>query len=221
MGTDAKPVRGRRSSVSNLVEDLGAAKHMAELLELSGANKISQAVQLQLEAMKADEESGIVRVIDKWKGQQKLKEALEGPDPNLEAQGGLVAAMAANKMKAKVKRDRLRRDSDVSAVVADMVLGEFEGPKAGPLRWVFRREELLDIWEWQAFHAAPWMLGIVARMSMRAAAEFPDSEVSSVCFATGHSPPCCRANCPLLDSELCAPLAPQTGQALAGGLAHD
>ena len=49
-------------------------------------------------------------------------------------------------MQAKEKEQK-----SAVAIVANLLFGEMNGPKAGPLRWVFHRRLLLDVWEWHSF----------------------------------------------------------------------
>ena len=74
--------------------------------------------------------------------------------------------------------------------VQGLIFGELEGAKAGPYRWLIHdRTLLLDVWEWLAFHADPWMRGILAEAGSEAALDFPDAKARPhTVLASPHRP---------------------------------
>ena len=81
------------------VSDAQQTKHIAELLEISGANEVSAAVKIQLAAMKTRDEAHVVGLF------KKLKE-VEGEGSNLQSPrelGGMAAVLAASKLKKTMK----------------------------------------------------------------------------------------------------------------------
>ena len=69
------------------------------------------------------------------------------------------------------------KNSNAAEIVANLLFGEFHGPKAGPLRWSFHRKRLLDIWEWKSFHAEHWQRSILDAMAHGADKDFSDDKV--------------------------------------------
>ena len=70
-------------------------------------------------------------------------------------------------------------------LVSNMSLGEMQGPKAGPLRWVFRRRLLLDIWEWNSFQSEAWQGAFMSALAKRVNREFSDEKVCMLYFHRG------------------------------------
>ena len=67
--------------------------------------------------------------------------------------------------------------SNVIDAVSELIFGELEGAKAGPFRWIFDRQLLLDVWEWLAFHAEDWMHALLVQAGTQAALDLPDAKV--------------------------------------------
>ena len=81
------------------VNDVQQTKHIAELLEISGANEVSEAVKIQLAAMKTRDDAHVVGLF------KKLKEDWdEGSNlPNTREVGSMAAVLAASKFKKALK----------------------------------------------------------------------------------------------------------------------
>jgi hypothetical protein len=63
-------------------------------------------------------------------------------------------------------------------MVGDLLYGDLDGPKAGPLRWLLRPRDMLpDVWEFAAFASKPWMQALLVAAGRKAAMDFPDREV--------------------------------------------
>ena len=100
-------IKGRRMSVTTIdtmlasinVSDAQQTKHIAELLEISGANEVSAAVKIQLAAMKTRDEAQVVGLYKKLK-----EDGGEGGDlPSPQERGGMAAVLAASKLKKTLK----------------------------------------------------------------------------------------------------------------------
>lgn len=61
--------------------------------------------------------------------------------------------------------------------MSDLLFGELDGPRAGALRWIFPRDQLLDVWEWKAFNAPKWKSALLNTVMRKARLDFPDAEV--------------------------------------------
>ena len=72
---------------------------------------------------------------------------------------------------------RVAKKANAAEIVANWFFGEFHGPKAGPLRWSFHRQRLLDIWEWKSFEAQHWQRSILDEMAHCADKDFSDERV--------------------------------------------
>ena len=70
------------------------------------------------------------------------------------------------------------KHAHAAEVVANWVFGENHGSKAGPLRWSFHRQWLLDIWEWKSFHAQHWQRSILDSLARSADKDFSDEKVN-------------------------------------------
>ena len=65
----------------------------------------------------------------------------------------------------------------MARLVSNSSLGEMQGPKAGPLRWVFHRRLLLDIWEWNSFRSQAWQCAFMSALAERLSDEFSEEKV--------------------------------------------
>ena len=74
----------------------------------------------------------------------------------------------------QAKKDKAAGAADL---VANMIFGELQGPKAGPLRWAFNSKILLNIWEWKSFRAAMWQGAILEALAHRTADEYGNEKV--------------------------------------------
>ena len=99
----------RRSSLeesdisSKDYEDKERTKHIAELLEIMGASNINTAVKLQVDIMKAQKMSKVSSLIKDAKRAAALEEQ-NGDVRPAATQGGLAAALAATKLKARAAK---------------------------------------------------------------------------------------------------------------------
>jgi len=180
---DSMPrVRNRRGSITALtasgLKSVEESKHMAELLEITGASKISVGVQLQLTAMKTMKESTIVAQFKKMRAAEINSESSRPASPT--GQGTMATVLAANRLKKSLtKKAGISKQSTMGAV-ADLLFSNADGRNAGPLRWVMHRRLLLDVWEWAAFHCQPWEQGLLLHVACQAAAEYPDLQMKQL-----------------------------------------
>ena len=89
--------------IAGTEEDKEDTKHVAELLELTGATKINAAVRLKVATMKVKEASKIAGIISAAKKESALQEKAEQEESHKESVGGLATALAAGKFKKKLK----------------------------------------------------------------------------------------------------------------------
>ena len=75
-------------------------------------------------------------------------------------------------------QDKRESKTEAADLVASMLFGDLQGPKAGPLRWAIRKDFLLALWEWKSFVAVPWQATVLALMARRADEDFSDKKVS-------------------------------------------
>jgi len=177
-------LRGRRNSALNLMQPTEEGKHLAELLEMTGASSISPVVQLQVAAMKAVDKGRLVSLMVKAqesaaRAAAAAEEAAMKGKSRMEFQAGLKTVAAAGKFKKRAQSMRDDR-SAAAAIVGDILFGALDGPKAGPLRWIFsKRDSLPDIWEFTAFASEAWMQRLMLVVGQLAARDYPDAEVQA------------------------------------------
>ena len=83
-------------------EDKERTKHIAELLEIMGASNINTAVKLQVDIMKAQKISKVSSLIKDAKKAADLEDQKQDKRPG--TQGGLAAALAVSKFKARAAK---------------------------------------------------------------------------------------------------------------------
>lgn len=89
----------RRNSVVNMFDNSEESKHVAELLQMTGAHKISTTTQLQLAAMQTTKKAARMSAVLRTMKTHRKSAPLEEEGEERQAVGGLHAALAANKMK--------------------------------------------------------------------------------------------------------------------------
>jgi hypothetical protein len=101
--------RKKRASVTSVdamlssinADDEHQTRHLAELLEISGAENISDAVKIQVAAMKTRDEGHVMRMFKKLKDESN-EEDLDHPRRPTKA-GGFGVVLAAGKLMQSVK----------------------------------------------------------------------------------------------------------------------
>lgn len=101
-GDDETPEdRQRRSTAYRAFDNSDESKHIAELLELAGATKISPAAKLQVAAMRTRDKDRLAGVIAVVQRQAEAEDSESGYEANEKT--ALAAVLAAAKLKKSVQ----------------------------------------------------------------------------------------------------------------------
>ena len=99
---DSKP--GDYISSKDDYEEKEHTKHVAELLEITGASNINNAVKLQVDILKAQKMSQVSSLISVAKRAADLEDQKETGAENSATKNGLAAALAASKLKSRAAK---------------------------------------------------------------------------------------------------------------------
>ena len=75
-------------------------------------------------------------------------------------------------------KEKKQSEAEAAEVISNMLFGELQGPRAGPLRWAFHKKNLSLIWEWKGFVALPWQAAFMHCFARRIENEFGEDQVS-------------------------------------------
>jgi len=99
--------------------DSESRKHIAELLEITGAPKINEAVKLQVEVMKVQTLSKVATLINRAKKAGSLAETdTEQKDDDKSFHGSLATTIAIGKLKSRAAKVRSSRASTADCLPA-------------------------------------------------------------------------------------------------------